>query len=303
MANLGPEHVDAVVAACQAGAAEAAAALTRAFEGEFQLSPPVPVEQYFPQSPRASWSAGGLILVAGSAAGHVAMVLPAVEGLLPAWCAEPDESGRSRLSTLAQELAATLLPSEFFPEQCGARWTSDLPATIGHCGITPGAPLVTLPVTRGERQGELTLLWPVTRPQTVLGGDGPKAATEAAGKPATAKEQHGPEPPHGRTAYERLEDALPQLPVYSRSLLKIRTPVRVTLASTRLPVRTIVELAPGSLIQFSKTCDQPLELEVGQQTVAEGEAVKVGEKFGLRITAIALPGERFHPIAKRGSRE
>jgi flagellar motor switch/type III secretory pathway protein FliN len=102
-----------------------------------------------------------------------------------------------------------------------------------------------------------------------------------------------------RILYERIEEALPYLPVYSRSLLKIKAPVRVTLASTRLPVRQIVDLAPGSLIQFPKSCEESLDLEVGQQVIARGEAVKVGEKFGLRITQMVLPGERFLPLAAK----
>jgi flagellar motor switch protein FliN len=84
-----------------------------------------------------------------------------------------------------------------------------------------------------------------------------------------------------------------RLPSYCRSLLKIRVPVTVTLATTQLPVKDIVELVPGSILQFEKMCDEALSLEVGGQRVAEGETVKVGDKFGLRITSIVLPAERF----------
>src|SRR5262245_3457545 len=79
------------------------------------------------------------------------------------------------------------------------------------------------------------------------------------------------------------------LPSYSRSLLHIRVPVTVTLASKRQAVNRIVELGQGSIIQFEKPCDETLELQVGGHTVAAGEAVKVGDKFGLRITSIVLP--------------
>ena len=83
------------------------------------------------------------------------------------------------------------------------------------------------------------------------------------------------------------------LPVYSRSLLRIRVPVVVTLAQNRQPLGRIVELGPGSIIHFDKSCENSLELEVGGHCIAAGEAVKVGDKFGLRITSIVLPGERF----------
>ncbi len=90
------------------------------------------------------------------------------------------------------------------------------------------------------------------------------------------------------------------LPAYSRSLLKIRVPVSVTLATTQLPIKNIIELVPGSILQFEKMCDEPLTLEVGGHGVAEGETVKVGDKFGLRLTSIVLPEERFEAVvAKR----
>jgi flagellar motor switch/type III secretory pathway protein FliN len=84
---------------------------------------------------------------------------------------------------------------------------------------------------------------------------------------------------------------------YTRSLLKIETPIVVALASTRMSVSKILELGPGSIIQFEKSCDEPLVLEVGGQPIAEGETVKVGEKFGLRLTAMILPSERFMPLS------
>ncbi len=86
---------------------------------------------------------------------------------------------------------------------------------------------------------------------------------------------------------------LAQLSLYAKTLLKIRVPTEVSLASKKMAVREVVELGPGSIIQFSKPCDEMLNLTIGRVQVAEGEAVKVGEKFGLRITSITLPAERF----------
>lgn len=99
-----------------------------------------------------------------------------------------------------------------------------------------------------------------------------------------------------RIDYEEIDDGIRQLPIHSRSLLKIRVPVTVTLASTTQPVQRILELGPGSLIQFDKPCEEMLNLEVGGYDVAVGEAVKVGDKFGLRVTSMKMPEERFWAI-------
>jgi len=91
-----------------------------------------------------------------------------------------------------------------------------------------------------------------------------------------------------------LEDlTLETLPSFSRNLLRIKVPVMVTLAAKKQPVGKIIELLPGSIVQFSKSCEEMLELEVGGYPIALGECVKVGDKFGLRVTSIQLPGERF----------
>ncbi|HWB12913.1 MAG TPA: FliM/FliN family flagellar motor switch protein [Pirellulales bacterium] len=91
---------------------------------------------------------------------------------------------------------------------------------------------------------------------------------------------------------------LEALPSYGKSLLRIKVPVIVTLAAKKQPIGRIVELGPGSIIQFDKSCEEMLEMHVNDQIVAEGEAVKVGDKFGIRITSLVVPGERFTPVRK-----
>jgi flagellar motor switch protein FliN len=83
-----------------------------------------------------------------------------------------------------------------------------------------------------------------------------------------------------------LDTELGNLPTYARGLLRIRVPLQVTLASQRKSIQEIIELGPGSIVKFEKTCDQPLEVTVGGRTIAEGEVVKVGDKFGVRISGL-----------------
>ena len=96
---------------------------------------------------------------------------------------------------------------------------------------------------------------------------------------------------------------LAALPPYARSLLRIEVPVTVTLAETRLPVSQILGLGPGSILHFTRAYDSPLTLSVASCPVAVGETVKVGEKFGLRITSMVLPQEKFDQVRPPASRE
>jgi flagellar motor switch protein FliN len=87
-----------------------------------------------------------------------------------------------------------------------------------------------------------------------------------------------------------------EFPPYTRSLLRVRVPVVVALAEKKHKLGHILELVPGQILQFEKSCEDPLELQISNCKIAAGEAVKVGDKFGLRITAIIPPDERFSPV-------
>ena len=55
-------------------------------------------------------------------------------------------------------------------------------------------------------------------------------------------------------------------------------------------------MSTGTLIKFDKSCEELLQMCVADQPVAEGEAVKVGDKFGFRVLTMMLPEEHFFKI-------
>lgn len=114
---------------------------------------------------------------------------------------------------------------------------------------------------------------------------------------AAVSSQAAVAPQAARTGGEmELAHRLTQLPSYARSLLRIQVPVVVTLATTRQPVSRVLDLAPGTILHFSRAYDEPLNVSVGGCEVAVGEAVKVGDKFGLRITSMVMPEEKFEQV-------
>ncbi|HEV2972717.1 MAG TPA: FliM/FliN family flagellar motor switch protein [Pirellulales bacterium] len=114
-----------------------------------------------------------------------------------------------------------------------------------------------------------------------------------------SKTNHESSVPTGSVGSSRARSS-GRLSSYTRSLLHIQVPVVVTLAAKKQPVGQIIELGPGSIIHFAKSCEEMLDLSVGGHRVAQGEAVKVGDKFGLRITSLILPGERFKAVGGKG---
>jgi flagellar motor switch protein FliN len=69
-------------------------------------------------------------------------------------------------------------------------------------------------------------------------------------------------------------------------ILKLSLPVIVKLAERKMSLAEIVRLQPGAIIEFAKASDQPLEMMINNKTVGVGDAVKVGENFGLKISQI-----------------
>lgn len=86
-----------------------------------------------------------------------------------------------------------------------------------------------------------------------------------------------------------------------KSALRIQADVTVTLAQQPIPIDRVLNFVPGIMIQFDKACDSPLSLEVDGQKIAEGEVVKVGDKFGLRITEISEHAEAWVPLTSKRS--
>ena len=69
-------------------------------------------------------------------------------------------------------------------------------------------------------------------------------------------------------------------------ILRLRVPVIVKLAERKLPVAEVLRLGVGSIIEFVKSNEEMLELMINNKTIAVGEAVKVGENFGLRVKQV-----------------
>lgn len=69
-------------------------------------------------------------------------------------------------------------------------------------------------------------------------------------------------------------------------ILRLQVPVIVKLAERRLTMAEVLRLGTGAIIEFAKANDEPLELLINNKAIGLGEAVKVGENFGLRITQI-----------------
>ncbi len=273
------EQKAALLEALRGAAGDAGQCLNGAFGDSFAVQAAAePLEL----TTNEAWSGPGLVIHWVLAGGECLLLLiPEIEGLLPEWYRAPDESQQSRLATLAQELGMALLPATVELKSFRAEGVARLEASFRDLEADEGAVQITIPVERNGERGRMFLVGPFTAGQV-------QSAPATAETTAKGLEV---DPPKHHADVRRL-------PNYMRSLLRIRVPVRVTLATAKQPLRKILELGPGAILQFEKSCEDTLDLYLGEHRIGVGEAVKVGDKFGLRITSITLPAERFRVVRR-----
>ena len=69
-------------------------------------------------------------------------------------------------------------------------------------------------------------------------------------------------------------------------VLRLHVPVIVRLADRKILLSEVMRLGVGAIIEFVKSSSEPLELMINNKVIGQGETVKVGENFGLRITRV-----------------
>ncbi len=69
-------------------------------------------------------------------------------------------------------------------------------------------------------------------------------------------------------------------------LLDVPVSLTVELGSCLMPMREVLQLGAGSVVQLDKTADSPVRLLVNRKLVAKGEVVVVENRFGIKITEL-----------------
>ena len=82
-------------------------------------------------------------------------------------------------------------------------------------------------------------------------------------------------------------------------IMKLQVPVIVKLAERKIAMSEVLRLGVGAIIEFVKSSSEPLDLMVNNKAVGQGETVKVGENFGLRITRVGDPKQLMQAINGR----
>ena len=295
MSDLTPELAPEVVSNSQECAEETAGSLTRSLDAEFTFAVGE-AGTYSADAAPDGFAGPGLAMMMKFGDVGAAAIIPESTGLLPDWYVNPDLSGEGKLSTLAQELSMLTFPESVFAEEFTAAHVENLTEALANAKVGENAATVAYELGANDKTGQMTLVWPLEAPKDLISQSGSdEAPAEEPPAEAPPAPQAAPADSSGAKPRPKITD-YGQLPGYAQSLLRIELPVRVVLASKKENLHSIVEMASGSIIKFEKACDEMLHLQIGEHKVAVGEAVKVGDKFGFRVSSMVLPDEHFMKV-------
>ncbi|GAB4115098.1 MAG: flagellar motor switch protein FliN [Sideroxydans sp.] len=127
-----------------------------------------------------------------------------------------------------------------------------------------------------------------TAPEAITADDwGAAMAEQTAAEPAAAQphvfEQFAGE--GGATAHNDLD-----------MILDIPVQLTVELGRTKMPIKNLLQLAQGSVVELAGMAGEPLDVLINGFLIAQGEVVVVNDKLGIRLTDIITPSERLRRI-------
>jgi flagellar motor switch protein FliN/FliY len=111
------------------------------------------------------------------------------------------------------------------------------------------------------------------------------AMTEQSAQPAAQPHVFEQFTASGATAHNDL-DMIMDIPVQ----------LTVELGRTRMPIKNLLQLAQGSVVELTTMAGEPMDVLINGFLIAQGEVVVVNDKLGIRLTDIITPSERLRRI-------
>lgn len=81
-------------------------------------------------------------------------------------------------------------------------------------------------------------------------------------------------------------------------IMDIPVQLSVELGRTKMPIKNLLQLAQGSVVELSGLAGEPLDVLINGFLIAQGEVVVVNEKLGIRVTDIITPSERLRRLSR-----
>lgn len=121
-----------------------------------------------------------------------------------------------------------------------------------------------------------------------------QAEVDAAAAPAASVSSPAPQ----KNIFEQLVPEATQGGAGNNLDMILDIPVNLTveLGRTKIAIRSLLQLAQGSVVELDGLAGEPMDVLVNGCLIAQGEVVVVNDKFGIRLTDIITPTERLRKL-------
>ena len=72
--------------------------------------------------------------------------------------------------------------------------------------------------------------------------------------------------------------------------------VSVEVGRCKILLKDLLAMGTGQVIELDKMADEPLDLYVNSRLIARGKAVKIGDKFGIKLTEVISTSDRLEKL-------
>jgi len=95
---------------------------------------------------------------------------------------------------------------------------------------------------------------------------------------------------------EKIKKPLPANERGLEFLYDVPLQVSVEVGRSNILLRDLLQMGEGYVIELDKLAGEPLDLYVNSRLIAKGEAVLVGDKFGIRLTDVVSTSDRIEKL-------
>ena len=283
MPEITEAHIESLITACGQNAAGIAESLNLCFDCKVRIEPGESLPWNAESTPSDLDGPGLVVAFEIGEQGMICLIPASLP--LPEWYVAPGDSQQARLQTLSMEWSMNMLPADLTAERYQTTASDNLKAEVIFAGPVEWAAGLELRIfeeseadseAAPEPTARLYLVWPVAKP------------------PFPSEEEPSVEPVVQQSP-ETTPDAVAVHPRDQR-LLNLLVTISVRLAEKKIEMGQLLTLTPGALVVFNKSCESLLDLYVNNHLHCRGEAVKIGEKFGLKINEVEVEDVREQKI-------
>ncbi|WP_366919502.1 flagellar motor switch protein FliN [Hydrocarboniphaga sp.] len=79
-------------------------------------------------------------------------------------------------------------------------------------------------------------------------------------------------------------------------ILDVSVTLSMEVGRARIPIRNLLQLNPGSVVELERAAGEPLDVYVNGTLIAHGEVVVINDRFGVRLTDVVSPTDRIRKL-------